>query len=356
MRKVYGALSVLLPVAFSGASGWSDPARADALRKSLQTLRGAADELSEHAGPEAQSFRFLSGSLGRDARRIQLRVERGQTESASYLTRRLTETCIACHTRLPARSGAPFAADLIRSVERQQLSPLALAGLQVATRQFDEALGTYEKAFADPEESIRRLESELPSYLTVALRVRENAARAERGLASVGRRPDVPALLERNLEIWSSAIRDLEPTLHEQPSLARASRILSEGRALSEFPTDGADLAHAILASSMVYRYLDQKQPQGLELAQACYLLGQTEAFTRRSFELSDTEHYLEQAIRLAPHTPLARNAFARLEREILLSYTGSGGEQLPEEIQDLLRELAELSRVDSARNEAAPQ
>jgi hypothetical protein len=101
----------------------------------------------------------------------------------------------------------------------------------------------------------------------------------------------------------------------------------------------------------MVYRYLEQKRPQGTELARAFYLLGQTEAFTRRSFELPDTEYYLEQAIRLAPH-PARAQRVRSVEGEVVLGYTGSAGEQLPEEIQDLLRELAELSRVDSAQTE----
>jgi hypothetical protein len=345
MKKVFGALSTLLPVALA-SSGWEDPARRDEVRKALAALAGAADQLQQHGGPEAQSFSFLSQSLGSDARAIQQRVAQRRYDSASYLTQRLTETCVACHVRLPAKSTAGFSDALLERVDRAMLSPLSRARLQTATRQFDAGLTTYETQFANPGAPIALLEYELPSYLIVALRVRQDPQRAERGLAILGQRPDLSAQLEQNLGIWRSAIDELAPALKQTPSLERARGVLAAGRNLSEFPSDGADLAHAVLASSIVFRFLEQSKPQGLELAEALYLLGQTEAFTRRSFELSDAEHYLEQTIRIAPHTPLAERAYARLEREVVLGYTGSAGEQVPADVQKRLRELRELGRA----------
>jgi len=57
----------------------------------------------------------------------------------------------------------------------------------------------------------------------------------------------------------------------------------------------------------------------------------------------------LEQAIRAAAHSPLAARAYAQLERELVLGYTGSSGENVPGDVAARLRELRALSRPTAA-------
>src|SRR6202008_1986340 len=119
--------------------------------------------------------------------------------NASFITERMVDSCIACHVRLPAQGKPDFPRSLMGRVNPAILSPVARANLQTAGRQFDAALATYESQFADPSTSVPGLNfSEmLSSYLTVALRVRGDAERAERGLAMLGARPDLSAQLEQ---------------------------------------------------------------------------------------------------------------------------------------------------------------
>jgi len=348
MQRVFAALTTLLPVALS-RSGWDDTSKQPELRAALDALDGAATALQRHGSAEAESFLYLSQSLGADARSIQLRVDQGRYEAAAYLTQRLTETCVACHTRLPATSAEGFADRLLARVDAERLDPLARARLQTAARQFDAALASYEAQFARSRRPDLALEDAIPSYLGIALRVRRDAERAERGLGLLARRVDVSASLAQNLPGWRAAVSDLAPMLRAKPSLALAREVLARGRELREFPADGSDLVHAIVASSLVHRFLESHSPKGLERAEAFYLLGQTECFARRSFEMSDAEHYLEQAIRAAPHSPLAARAYAQLERELVLGYTGSSGENVPGDVAARLRELRALSRPTAA-------
>jgi hypothetical protein len=345
MQRVRSAVSTLLPLTLS-APGWEDAHKRDEVQAALRTLTSAADGLAQHAGPEPESFGFLSRSLATDARAIALRVKEGRYATASYLTQRLTETCIACHSRLPAASAMTLASGLTQQIDGDLLSPLTRARLQVATRQFHAALATYEAQFESSAEPPAALEPELPSYLIVSLRVLRDPERADRALGLLAKRPELPAALAQNLATWRSAIRESSAALQEAPTLERAQTILARGRALSEFPADRADLAHIVIASSIAFRFLESSRPQGRERAEALYLLGQTESFTRQAFETSDAEHYLEQTIRAAPHSPLAARAYARLEERLVLSYTGSSGENLPPDVAQLLRELRDLSRV----------
>ena len=356
MRRVFQSLATLLP-ATTTPSGWREAATRGDVRDALDTLSQAADELGRHSREGDVSFRFLSGSLAFDARTIEQRVAEQRYESASYLVQRLTETCVSCHVRLPARNGTPFADQLLERVNQGSLSPFTRARLQMATRQFDPALKTFETAFADPATQMTVVESSdvIASYLITALRVRRDAGRAERGLAALARRPDLSAQLESNLQTWRSAVQDLAPALAESPSIERARAILDEGRGLDEFPSDGASLVHAIVASSLLYQYLEERRPRDQDLATALYLLAKTEAFTRRSFELSEARYYLEQSIRTAPHSALAERAYAALEQETLLGYTGSSGEHVPDDVRSRLAELRKLSRSTAAPADAAP-
>jgi tetratricopeptide (TPR) repeat protein len=346
MRRVYDALSTLLPIAIS-PDGWPQTEGDAKVREALGTLADSGKQLAEHGSrSDDVSFRFLSQSLENDARQIQQRVSSGRYESASYITQRVVETCVACHLRLPARTERGFAEDLIAKIDQDALTPLARAKLQAATRQFDAALDTYEAMFADPRVPAPMIEftDALPSYFIIALRVKRDPERAQRGLAMLASRPELPEDLEKNRAIWSRALEELGPALKEKPTIARARQILAEGEQLSEFPADGNDRLHAVVASSLLYRFIEEESPHGGSLAEALCLLGETEAFTRRSFELSEAEHYFEQAIRLAPNTPTAARAYATLEKETLLGYTGSSGVRVPDDVRQRLAELKAMS------------
>ena len=89
----------------------------------------------------------------------------------------------------------------------------------------------------------------------------------------------------------------------------------------------------------------DMAAGQGESLDTLAYLLGISDAFLRRSFERSEGQFYLEQAIRLEPGSELAKVAFAELETQTLLAYSGSSGLHLPRDVQRWLAQLQAIAR-----------
>jgi hypothetical protein len=354
LRQVFDALATLLPLAISGAD-WNEGPAAGEVRASVATLAKAAQELAQHGDAGDVAFRFLSQSLASDARAIERQFQRKRYDHASYFTERAVESCIACHARLPAKQEGDFAESLLARVDVKSLSPLARASLETAGRRFDAALQTYESIFASSAAPLPVLDlsEAVSSYLVVALRVRRDPERAQRGLAILGRRSDLSAQLEQNLRTWSKALDDLRGALQQEPSLERARAILAQGRALTEFSLDAADRVHATVASSLLYRHLEEKRPRGAQLAEALYLLARTESFAQRSFEVSESSHYLEEAIRAAPHTALAERAFARLELEALLEHSDPSGVDMPADVAKRLAELRRLSRIQPRSGES---
>jgi tetratricopeptide (TPR) repeat protein len=346
MRRAYSALSRLLPAALAPEPMAERKAKGE-LGAAIATLAEAAAQIEAHARPADAGFRFLGRSLASDAALIQRRMDAARFDDAGMLVVRMTENCIACHSRLPAQRQPAFAAGLVSSVDRGSLSPVHRARLEIALRQFDKALEIHERLLADPAVSPPALDfsGALADYLTVALRVSSSPDRARASLQKFARRSDLSQTLERALPIWIDALGALAPELDKPPTLERAGDILERGEALRRYPADRADLVHKIVASGILYRYVQGDGVPQSSLAEAFYLLGISDAFLRRSFERSEAQFYLEQAIRLEPGSELAKVAFAELETQTLLAYSGSSGLHLPRDVQRWLGQLQAIAR-----------
>ncbi len=353
MQRGVVALATLLPIALEPGQ-WERAGHAREIRDSVAALREASVQLDGHPHEPDVPFAFLNRSLRLEARALERDIEGRRYSLASERVVRMAETCVACHARLPGADREEFARALTAWVDLASLSPVSRATFQAATRQFDAALETYEGQFADPSTPVAALElsGAVPSYLILALRVRRDPERAERGLAMLAARSDLSARLQGDVETWRGAVVALAPDLRAQPSLAAARRILEEGRALNDFPWQGSGTIHEIVASSVLYRYIEESKPREKDLAEALYLLARSEAFLFRSFERFESQQYLERAIRIAPHTDVASRAYSVLELEVALRYGPSG---VPQDGREWLERLRELSTVRSMQPTEAP-
>jgi len=376
MEELLGALALALPRS-ADPERFGDPAERERIREALRALAAAAGDLERHTG-RGEGFQLLGAALARDAREVERRYAAGRAAEAGYLLQRLTENCIACHDRLPEPSGRRLDRRLVERMERvdDELEPAQRARLEIATRRFDAALETYEAFFATPEATPARLDrmGYLADYLVVALRVASDPARARATLRRLRARPDVPAWLDRDLEVWTDALDSAVAEPATDPadpaaSLARARRLLARGETLREVPADHTGLVHDVLASSLLYRFAklppasapptapeEADAPRRDEplssagRAEAYYLLGVAESRIDRSYWLSPADLYLEASIRMAPRAPFARDAYELLKRRTREGYTGSSGTHLPEDVArnlDALRRLIEAGGTD---------
>ena len=119
---------------------------------------------------------------------------------------------------------------------------------------------------------------------------------------------------------------------------------------LSLFPEDPRSLVHFVEASRLLHRFVQARAeaPPGdaddrRRLGEAYYLLGVAEAHITSNYWYAETEFFLESAIRLAPDSDFARKAYAWLEEDVLIGYSGSAGLEVPNDVSDYLRELREL-------------
>jgi hypothetical protein len=181
----------------------------------------------------------------------------------------------------------------------------------------------------------------------VCVRVKGDPKRPVPVLQKFAARPDVWTQLRLDVQQWVKDLEKLTPRELDSDEVAQARTLVERGRGEGIHPSDRAGLVDYLAASRILTRVVAVRRDASPELAEAYYLLGAVEARIGQDFWASPADFYLEMAIRMAPGTDSGRRAYALLEEETVLGFTGSGGEHLPDEERARLKALKEL--VDQA-------
>ena len=126
-------------------------------------------------------------------------------------------------------------------------------------------------------------------------------------------------------------------------TVASARAIIEEGEALDEYGDGQGSLLHFIVASSVLERFIDSHPIRDAELGEAYYLRGILETRIGRNYWVTTAPFFLEESIRIAPTEPVAAEALAVLERELVAAYEGSDIEELPDAEEAHLTKLRTL-------------
>jgi hypothetical protein len=351
MREVFGALKQVLPLSLD-EKRFADPGRRAEIQRSLGILARNASRLSHHGRGHGQGFEFLSSSLARDAAEIERHYRAGRFREAQFELHAFTENCVACHSRLPDPHDAALSSHFMDETEIAALPLPERATLAMATRQFDRALATHEAMLTAPEFDVNSLDliGYLDDYIEVNVRVKRDFERPARALAPFAQRPDLRAGLRSDLNQWVTDLKTYQSALPVE-GFEAGRQLAKETEAASGKGGEHALLVRYEVASGALLRYLASLPDGDPHAAEAYYWLGVIESRVGRSFWLSQTEPYLEAAIRTSPPgDPVAPKAYALLEEFLVGAYTGSSGEHVP---PDVKARLAELKRLAAQR---APQ
>ena len=343
MGEIFSALAAVLPASLD-EQRFDDPAQREAILATLTRLAAAGSQLEAHGRERDASFGFFAGSLARDTAEIRERYADGRREEARFLLHELTQDCVACHSRLPSERDASLGR---RLMSEQSVAALPLderAQLEFATRQFESAQQTLEALLASPDRSASDLDlsGALDEYLELGLRVRRDPARPAATLERFAARPDVKQRLRARVLRWVASLRELEHRQRAATPLAEAQALLAIGQDRERFPAERDALVFDLAASGELHRFVDSRPP-GPDVALAFLELGRIEARVGRSYWLSQADVYFETSIRMAPAEPSAPVALAELEDFLTSGYTGSGGRQVPADVQQRLAELKAL-------------
>ena len=346
MAQLFSSLTDVLPLSMNGAE-FSDPKNKERILTDLRNMRDSTGALVDHTKNFEGSFGFIAKSMSRDIKDIYKWYDRGATSEARYLLQQVSENCVSCHMKLPDPGHAPRMDHFFKNVAVAKLSPAEKARLQVALRQFDDALTTWEDMFKTwPKPSELFAMDTLPEYLKVTIRVKAEPRRALIALEALSKRSDLPPFMSREVSAWKASLKKLASEINRKGSeLSRAEKIIKNARQTMDYPMDRSALVDFIAASALLNRYMQQKSISPENTAKGYYLLGITESLIGRSTWLTQTDYYLEASVRAAPKSKTAAKALDALEQQILMEYSGSGGTNIPDDVQANLDDLKNLVR-----------
>jgi len=347
MREIYASIRVLVPLS-ADEKAFGDSKNRELIREALSKLaarsRHVADHVSGDAGARDLRIQYLAGSLSRGSVEALRRFDEGLELDARFFVQQLPDFCVACHSALPSPMDSPLAQDFVSDKELARLAPARRAMLQVATRRFDDALSSYETLFASPVVHPAELLHPLTQYLTVAIRVKNDLARPVPVLEKLGARPDLWSNLQTDVDRWVETLKSYASEPPKEVTLDSAREPLDAAVGIIRFPTDRQVLVHYLVASSRFHRYLEgHSEDRNRNVAEAYYWLGLIESRVGGSYWVSESDFYLETAIRLAPRDPIAQQAFALYEEEAILGWTGSSGNNMPAEVRSRIEQLRSL-------------
>ncbi len=345
MHAIFDPLARVLPLSLDHAAFRSLAHRPE-ITAALKELQDNASVLEQHAKGKERSFSYVARSLQHDAQHLYRMYTDGAYDEAEFTLHNMTDNCIACHAGLPETHKNPPPTAFFKAVKTETLHPLERAHLFVMSRQFDDALQTYEAYFTQGDVPASLLPS-LGSFITyhkVCANVKQDLARPRRLLETVAQRPGIDRSVRDQVQRWSVALKALDQQgALAKGGLAEARAVVNAGREQMDFDRDRDGMIHYLVAGAILNRYVHSHPDQGKDAGEANYILGVTESLLGPSFWISRSDYYLESAIRLAPAAPFAPKAFALLEESYTVGFSGSGGTHIPDDVKELLQELRTL-------------
>lgn len=344
MAQIFSSMTTVLPFSMSRSEFALDVNRPK-IQSELKKLSESTQDLTIHTKKFGGSYSFIATAMAQDFKDVYRYYQKGAYSEARYLLQQVGENCASCHMQLPDPGHAPKADQFFKDVKIATLSPLERTRLQVALRQFDDALTTWEEVFKTYEKPNELVAMDaLNEYLKVAIRVKSDPRRAEQTLTALLKRVNLPQFMLRDVKSWKQQLAALGPEVQKKGSeLKRAAKIMKQARQRMEYPLDRSGLVDFIIASSLLNRSVNSEALTPKQKAEAYYLLGVTESLIGQSVWLTQTNYYFEAAIRAAPKTEYARRAFEALEQQVLLEYSGSSGIDIPDDVQrnlDVLKHM----------------
>jgi hypothetical protein len=345
MDSIFDSIRTLLPLSFDPVK-FQSKKNQKLIVENLDKIAKAATKLDSHGKTLEPGFRYMSNLFASDVNQIRDLYNTGRYDGARFNLHNLVDRCVECHSKLESRQNFPRLGEFFKNVDTKSLPIFELARLQVATRQFDTALDTYEKFFVSPRaaKEIGFGRDVFSDYLKISLRVKRDFSRPGKTFEAFLKRKDVPAYLLDIVKIWSGDLVKISATkMLEKKDLATAKNAIEFAKTRMDFPTDRSGLIYYTLASAILQTIVKDLERPEIERAEAYYYLGITELMLTNSLWAAGSQPYFESAIRMAPSATFAPGAYAIIEEQVQLAFTGSSGVHVPEDLRKWLAELKEF-------------
>jgi len=344
MRGIFFTLTMVYTLSLD-AEAFEDPANYGQIQAGLQALVANASELDRHGGGLNPSYGYFKRSLARDAQDALNRFTEGQYMGSRFVISKITENCVSCHVKLPKEQEFELGDEFVNKRKIQKLKPEERIQIELAMRQFDDAVATYEQLFADPKMTPENL-SLLAAYcgfLRVCIGALNDPQLAVGTLKTYAQRSDVPTAFKNQVNDWIADLETVNLDASAGNELAVSRDLIQNAEKNRKYPTDRSSLVDYVVASTLLNRYIESGPASDDDASEAFFLMGIAESRLTRSYWTSETEFLLAQSIRRSPKSDTAKQAYEFLAEYTVSAYAETSAREVSPELRADLEELRKL-------------
>jgi len=341
MVKIGYTMEELFPVIFDTKT--PDDSQEMKLKDSVDKLNGLFDTVKPHLETKSPTYR-----ISFDAIKIQLAHAQSANKYKNYnytksILKDVVTICTSCHTQ------DSKIRTLFPNVKREAFqSDVQYAEFNYMTRNYDNAIKYYTKYLnetSDIEES--ELLSIMKQLVTINIQIYYRPDDAIKQLTALKDYRLHTKFTKKTLDEWLIGIRELEknkdtykPIKNLEQLNLQVNKILGDLHepGSAQFPNKRERIARLWLRGAL-YHYLNTK-PSKEEIPIILYWLAIVDRSINFSIYYSLADMYLKECILMYTSNPYARKCYDEYKENIILSYSGSRGTDIPEDIQSELNAL----------------
>ena len=356
MFEISKEIDKLTPYLLNGEK-FSDDKNEKVINEHLNNLVTLFKTIQKH--PKIQTPGF---SISRDQIETQLKetVDAFNSKHQDFARHKLNSTlglCISCHTQLPTGDKLKIFGGI--DIEKNVKDVFEKAEFYFITRDFPKAIQNYDLFISQFKKNDDRilLESALNhklSYFTRIMRMK-----TEDAVASFNenlKNQDIPESVRLQINNWIKELKATtaldntgKPVTEKQMKkfLKKVTQNNQEGPRVSMFANHEAQ---DLKISGLLYEYLNT-HPESTLVPEILYNLATIDKRLNFNIFYSLGDMYLKECIEKYPTSRFAKLCYEEYEEEKILSYTGSAGTFLPEEVKKELEELKNKARIKKSKN-----
>jgi hypothetical protein len=341
MDQLMEQVLVLKPMIASETS-FNDPANTARISDALNNMVALSRQVNHEKRIKGTGFQVSGAILTQQLEEIETVFQKGNKDYALGNLRSTLGVCMSCHTQLPAVS-----TKFTTQNQTQVLAnPFDEAEFLFLIRNFDAAMKLYGELIQGyPGNNAQPDNLEIALYRQIYYYVR--VARYMKGLSITLRRnsenQQLPERLQKQIKGFIAAVDAVKEEKYPQFTDAQGVDLRNYaeeqlgGQVGGDFSLDSPENVIAALKfSSVLYEYLSTNPNTPLKPDIFYWLsFGERRYIYQSMHSLPDL--YLKQCVLDYPKNPVAKKCFAEYEDVITVSFTGSGGTHIPDDVSQEL-------------------
>ncbi|HEX4926203.1 MAG TPA: tetratricopeptide repeat protein [Bdellovibrionales bacterium] len=344
MQQILIHIQALRPF-MTSESKFVDPKNSETIKGHLADLsklvKAAKHNETLKAPTMSISREVLDGHISETERIFRV----GDKRYARWALNSTLSVCMSCHTQETQKNANPW--KLTGFAEFG--STFDQAELLFTGRDYEAAIALYDRIideYPDNAAKLSDVETALERKVAYYSRVKRDFNQAIESMKRSQNNKRLPESSHRNLIAWEGLFRKQSKVILPDPKTANDGQIkayvdkeLKRGLWDALIEANNPRLVTNLTMSGILYEYLHH-HPDTKIKPEILYWLALCDRKINNNFFYSLADIYLKECVHSFPESPVAKKCFKEYETHTILSYSGSAGVNVPEDVSAELRAL----------------